>query len=266
MTKNDGIAVSPWADSLPPERAWKGREGRSRKALSAEQDRAAGGADRRWLDLEGGRQARASVVLKLFPRTRRIRAYLRWSDRGRSPAKYLGEVGYDTRALNLAQGWRIANEKGLLAPPAPPAGSWAKSSAVRLQMQGNRGRDTEPELRLRSVLFRSGLRYRVNKRPMSDLRRTADVVFPHAKIAVFVDGCYWHGCPDHHRPSRENRQFWHDKIDGNKARDAETDQLLAEAGWQSIRIWEHEEPEIAALRVISAVKATRSGAGQKPTS
>ncbi|WP_218060649.1 very short patch repair endonuclease [Micromonospora sediminicola] len=124
-------------------------------------------------------------------------------------------------------------------------------------MQGNKGRDTEPERQVRSILFQNGLRYRVNTRPLEALRRTADVVFPGAKIAVFVDGCYWHGCPEHYRPARENVQFWHAKIEGNKARDAETDQLLAEGEWQSIRIWEHEEPQTAALRVIAAVQATR---------
>jgi DNA mismatch endonuclease (patch repair protein) len=123
-------------------------------------------------------------------------------------------------------------------------------------MKGNKGRDTGPELLLRSILYKNGLRYRVNARPLNDLRRTADVVFPTARIAVFVDGCYWHGCPEHYRPARENQQFWREKIDGNKARDTETDQLLAEAGWQSIRVWEHEDPEKAALRVIDAVRAT----------
>ncbi|SBT68534.1 T/G mismatch-specific endonuclease [Micromonospora sediminicola] len=257
MTGGDGRVDRAWADTLPPERAWKGRKGRSRQAVTAEQDRAAGGPDRRWVDLDGGRQARASVELKLLPKTRRLRAYLRWSDRGRSPSRYLGEVGKAARALNLAEGWRLARERGLLAPPAPVPGSWAKSRAVRLSMQGNKGRDTEPERQVRSILFQNGLRYRVNTRPLEALRRTADVVFPGAKIAVFVDGCYWHGCPEHYRPARENVQFWHAKIEGNKARDAETDQLLAEGEWQSIRIWEHEEPQTAALRVIAAVQATR---------
>ncbi|MEV6372536.1 very short patch repair endonuclease [Micromonospora musae] len=257
MSADDGRVDRAWADSLPPERAWKGRKGRSRRAVAAEQDRAAGGSDCRWVDLDGDRQARASVELKLLPKTRRLRAYLRWSDRGRSPSRYLGEVGAATRALNLAEGWRLAREKGLLAPPAPAPGSWAKSRAIRLSMQGNKGRDTEPELQLRSILFQNGLRYRVNTRPLNKLRRTADVVFPGAKVAVFVDGCYWHGCPEHYRPARENQQFWHNKIDGNKARDIETDQLLAEGGWKSIRVWEHEEPQTAALRVITAVRASR---------
>jgi len=245
-----------WANACPDERAWRGRRGRGRRALAAEQDRAAGGVDRRWVDLGDGRQARASVALKLLPRTRRIRAYLRWSDRGRSPTRYLGEVGYTTRARNLAEGWRLAHEKGLIAPLAPAPGSWASSRAVRSSMQANKGRDTTPERRLRSALHKLGLRYRVNLRPLPGVRRTADVVFPGPRIAVFVDGCYWHGCPEHYRPARANQQFWHAKIDGNKARDAETDRLLLAAGWVSIRVWEHETPQLAADRVVAAVRGT----------
>ena len=246
-----------WADAYPDDRAWRGRRGRSRRALAAEQDRAAGGPDRRWVDLDGGRQAHASVALRLLPRTRRIRAYLRWSDRGRSPERYLGEVGYPTRARNLEEGWRLAHDKGLIAPTTPEPRSWAQSRAVRSSMQGNKGRDTAPERMLRALLHKRGLRYRVNARPLPGLRRTADVIFPRLKIAVFVDGCYWHGCPDHYRPARANQQFWHTKIDGNKARDAETDRLLAAAGWESIRVWEHEVPQPAADRVETAVRGTR---------
>ncbi|WP_430791283.1 very short patch repair endonuclease [Actinoplanes sp. G11-F43] len=124
-------------------------------------------------------------------------------------------------------------------------------------MRGNKSRDTGPERRLRSALHERGLRYRVNTRPLPGIRRTADVVFPKPKIAVFVDGCYWHGCPEHYRPSRANQQFWHTKIEGNKARDAETDRLLAAAGWVSIRVWEHEAPGLAADRVENAVRGAQ---------
>ncbi|MEV7621757.1 very short patch repair endonuclease [Actinoplanes sp. NPDC089786] len=123
-------------------------------------------------------------------------------------------------------------------------------------MRGNRSRDTGPERQLRAVLHERGLRYRINARPLTGVRRTADVVFPRLQIAVFVDGCYWHGCPDHYRPSRANQQFWQTKIEGNKARDAETDRLLADAGWASIRVWEHEVPQPAADRVETAVRGT----------
>ncbi|WP_232074795.1 very short patch repair endonuclease [Phytohabitans suffuscus] len=243
-----------WAGKAPDSKAWKGRRGRSRKAAAAEQDRAAGGPDRRWVDLDGGRKARASVELKLLPRTRRIRAYLRWSDRGRSPARYLGEVHHLTRAENLAEGWGFARAQNLLAEADSDSASWAKNAAVRAVMRANRSRDTGPELRMRSLLHRAGLRYRVNTRPIPALRRTADLVFTAARVAVFVDGCYWHGCPDHHRPSRQNSEFWLDKIAGNRARDQETNQALVEAGWRVVRIWEHEDPVDAAERVAGIVR------------
>jgi DNA mismatch endonuclease (patch repair protein) len=208
-----------WKDSPPPLRAWKGREERARDLLTAEQDRAAGGRHRRMIDLGDGRFACASIELKLLPKTRRIRAYLRWSDKGRSPAKYVGEVDHETRAKNLAQAWRMAAESGLLTESPLPKDSWASSHAVRSTMLGNRGRDTKPEMLLRSHLHRAGLRYRVSVRPIPQLRRTADVVFPKARVAVFLDGCFWHGCPEHHRPAKKNSEFCTAKIDGNRARD-----------------------------------------------
>lgn len=257
MTSRTPKPEHGWADKLPPERAWKGRKGRSRQAMAAEQDRAAGGSDRRWVDLGDGRKARASVALKLLPRTRRIRAYLRWSDRGRSPTRYLGEVGHETRAANLAEGWRLAWDKGLLTTATTTPSSWAKTPAVRASMRANKSRDTGPEKRLRSLLFKAGLRYRVGIRPISALRRTADVAFPSLQVAVFVDGCYWHGCPDHYRPARVNDAFWQNKINGNRERDRETDRMLTDAGWTVIRIWEHEDPASAAERVHQVVQEQR---------
>ncbi|MGW3890461.1 very short patch repair endonuclease [Micromonospora chokoriensis] len=121
-------------------------------------------------------------------------------------------------------------------------------------MRANKGRDTKPERRIRALLHKAGLRYRVNARPLSTLRRTADIVFPAARVAVFVDGCYWHGCPDHYRPARANDQFWREKIDGNRARDRETDRLLAVAGWVVVRAWEHEDPGDAAERIGQIVR------------
>jgi DNA mismatch endonuclease, patch repair protein len=124
-------------------------------------------------------------------------------------------------------------------------------------MRGNRGRDTRPEIRIRHAVHALGLRYRVGIRPVPVLRRTADLVFTRAKVAVFVDGCYWHGCPTHHRPSRLNADFWASKIAKNRERDAETDARLVEAGWTVLRIWEHEDPDIGARRVQAAVAAAR---------
>lgn len=127
------------------------------------------------------------------------------------------------------------------------------SPATRRAMQGNRSRDTKPELLVRSIIHRRGLRYRVSARPLPDVRRTADLVFRKSRVAVFVDGCFWHGCPDHHRLPSTNVDYWSAKIHRNQARDREVDDLLARRGWLVIRAWEHESPEDVAERVIDAV-------------
>lgn len=124
-------------------------------------------------------------------------------------------------------------------------------------MKSNRGRDTKPELALRSAVHALGLRYRVSARPLRDVRRTADLVFPTERVAVFLDGCWWHGCPEHHTIAVTNAGFWADKVKGNMARDRDTDSRLAEAGWLSIRVWEHEDPTVAAARVRDVVFSRR---------
>jgi DNA mismatch endonuclease (patch repair protein) len=101
------------------------------------------------------------------------------------------------------------------------------------------------------------LRYRVGVRPLADLRRTADVVFPREHVAVFIDGCFWHGCPDHYRPSSTNVKYWADKVEKNARRDAETNALLSAAGWTVVRGWEHENPIDVAERAREAVMAAR---------
>jgi DNA mismatch endonuclease (patch repair protein) len=125
-------------------------------------------------------------------------------------------------------------------------------------MQANRGRDTGPELALRRAVHALGLRYRVSARPLKDFRRTADLVFSRSRVAVFLDGCFWHGCPEHHTVAATNSTYWTDKVSGNRARDEETDELLRMAGWESIRIWEHDDPQEAARRIRERVLARRS--------
>lgn len=125
-------------------------------------------------------------------------------------------------------------------------------------MVATRQRDTAPELALRSALHRLGLRYRVNVSPIPGMRRRADVVFPKARVAVYVDGCFWHGCPIHATWPKANAEFWSDKIRTNRRRDADTDRELAEAGWTSIRVWEHEDPDEAAMRIAEAVLSRQS--------
>lgn len=136
-------------------------------------------------------------------------------------------------------------------------GSTASSAGNRKSMQANKGRDTKPEIAVRSLLHAAGHRYRVNRRPLPELRRTADIVFGPTKIAVFIDGCYWHGCPEHGQRPKTNAAFWAQKIDGNMLRDRETDKLLAEAGWLVLRFWEHEKPASCVERISEAVARQR---------
>lgn len=124
-------------------------------------------------------------------------------------------------------------------------------------MSRQRSRDTAAELALRRRLHSRGLRYRVHRRPIRAIRREADIVFGPARVAVFVDGCFWHGCPDHATWPRSNADWWREKIERNRQRDVDTDRLLAEAGWLSVRVWEHEDPDKAAQRLATVVGSRR---------
>ncbi|MDR2347188.1 MAG: very short patch repair endonuclease [Bifidobacteriaceae bacterium] len=132
--------------------------------------------------------------------------------------------------------------------------SWASSEAVRRSMQANRSRDTKPELAVRRLLHKLGLRYRVARRPLPELRATADIVFPRQHVAVFIDGCFWHGCEDHFRLPATNTDYWQSKIGHNVERDQRVNDSLAEAGWTVLRFWSHEAPEAVAERVTEAVR------------
>lgn len=125
-----------------------------------------------------------------------------------------------------------------------------------MRRQGRR--DTKPEMQLRRLLFARGLRYRVDRAPLPGMRRRADLVFGPSKVAVFVDGCFWHSCPQHATVPKNNQEWWIEKLQTNVRRDRDTDQQLHEAGWRVIRIWEHEDMEPAADRVVNAVRADPS--------
>ncbi|MER7935028.1 MULTISPECIES: very short patch repair endonuclease [unclassified Streptomyces] len=144
-----------------------------------------------------------------------------------------------------------------------PKGSWASSAARRRNMQAVRSRDTQPEKLIRRLVHAQGLRYRVAARPLPDLRRTADMVFRPAKVAVFIDGCYWHGCPQHYVSPKTNSGYWSEKITRNINRDCETNTRLEEAGWLVLRFWEHEPSGTCAESIISAVTLRRQTAGKK---
>lgn len=132
-------------------------------------------------------------------------------------------------------------------------------------MQGNKGRDTAPELAVRRLLHALGFRYRVNRRPEKDIRRTADLVFATTRVAVFVDGCYWHGCPEHYAAPATNASYWSDKVSTNRARDVETNQLLHERGWTVLRFWEHQPPMSVATEIAEVVAMKRNHGGEGST-
>ena len=121
-------------------------------------------------------------------------------------------------------------------------------------MQAVKSKNTAPEMAIRSALFHLGLRYRVDSRPLNKVNCRADVLFTKAKVAVFIDGCFWHGCPIHGTSAKENADFWKSKILRNKERDLENTEKLENAGWAVIRVWEHENPEVAAKRISLLVQ------------
>lgn len=136
--------------------------------------------------------------------------------------------------------------------------SWASSPAVRRNMQANRGRDTKPEIAVRSRLHARGLRFRVDVPLDFDRRRRADIVFTRVRLAVFIDGCYWHGCPQHFQRPKANAEFWLDKVSGNRRRDADTTALLRKSGWTVLRFWEHVDPDEVAEIVATSYVQLRS--------
>jgi DNA mismatch endonuclease (patch repair protein) len=129
-------------------------------------------------------------------------------------------------------------------------------------MQGNRSRDTGPEVALRKLLFAQGLRYRVAYKPISGERITVDIAFPGPRVIVLVDGCFWHGCPEHHRAPKTHSDYWDAKLARNRARDTRVTQVLEGAGWTVLRFWEHEPPDQVATQVAARI---RSGAPENRT-
>lgn len=132
-------------------------------------------------------------------------------------------------------------------------------------MAANRRRDTAPELRLRSALHRRGLRFRVDL-PITVLGRRPirpDIAFTRLRVAVFLDGCFWHGCPEHGSAPKANASYWLPKIARNRERDRQADRLLRDAGWTVVRIWEHEPVGDAAKRVIHALAGRGSAVAAK---
>ncbi len=121
------------------------------------------------------------------------------------------------------------------------------------RMSRTRRRDTTPEMAVRRLLHAAGYRYRVDHRPIPTLRRTGDIVFPRKKLVVLIDGCFWHGCPEHFVIPKTRTEWWLAKIGANQRRDLETERLWTDAGWNVLRFWEHEDPQCVAAVVAQAL-------------
>lgn len=135
-------------------------------------------------------------------------------------------------------------------PQHVPAHPGSSSAQVSERMSRLRRRDNTGELALRRQLHSLGLRFRVQYPVPGAPRRTIDIAFTRCKLAVFVDGCFWHGCPEHGSSPRSNSEWWQRKLLANRERDRDTDNLLQERGWTVLRIWEHETLSTAAKRIV----------------
>ncbi|MGQ0737081.1 MAG: very short patch repair endonuclease [Acidobacteriota bacterium] len=140
----------------------------------------------------------------------------------------------------------------------------ASSPEIRRRMQATPRRDTPCELAVRSAVHAMGLRFRVDW-PLPGTRRRADLAFLGTKVAVFIDGCFWHGCPMHASWPKANASWWRHKIETNIHRDRNTDALLIAAGWKVLRFWEHENGELAAQAIRQAIRAGRGRASHRRT-
>ncbi|MFD3542747.1 very short patch repair endonuclease [Streptomyces sp. NPDC058662] len=147
------------------------------------------------------------------------------------------------------------------SPPPVPAAPVPSSAGVSARMSRQASRDTAQEMAVRRLLHASGLRYRVNVPVPGMPRRTIDIAWSGARVAVFLDGCFWHGCPQHATRPAANAQWWRAKLDANTARDRGTSAHLEAAGWTVLRFWEHEDPADVAAAVRDALRTSR---GRRP--
>lgn len=125
---------------------------------------------------------------------------------------------------------------------------------VRSRFRSQRTKDTACELEVRRRLHAQGLRYRIHVRPEPSIRTEADIVFRSARVAVFIDGCFWHGCPDHFVPPKNNASWWAEKIEANRSRDARARSALVKAGWLVSVHWEHAVANDVASQIVALVR------------
>ena len=130
----------------------------------------------------------------------------------------------------------------------------ASSELVRMRMSKQRRRDTKPELQVRKALYSRGIRYRVDVRPEPDLRSRADIAWKRLRLAVFIDGCFWHSCPKHRTSPKTNKDWWEEKLRNNIIRDRRCDADLAARGWTVLRFWEHEDPVRIADSICTQIR------------
>lgn len=134
----------------------------------------------------------------------------------------------------------------------------ASSLAAKRRMEAAKPRDTLPEIKLRTALEELGIPFEVDVKPIEDINRRADILIREDKIAIFVDGCFWHGCPIHGTQAKANSLFWTEKIERNKDRDLDTNRRLEASGWTVIRIWEHEDHINAAKQIAETINIRRN--------
>ena len=143
---------------------------------------------------------------------------------------------------------------------SPRIGPPPLNDVVRRQMQSMPRRDTGAELALRHALHQLGLRYRVHLRTLPG---TPDIALTRARISIFVDGCFWHRCPDHGTAPKNNSEWWASKLDENIARDRRKDAQLRDLGWTVVHVWEHEKPAVVAVKIYGIWRErTGCSAGQ----
>lgn len=150
----------------------------------------------------------------------------------------------------------ISNDWGREMTGGESAGSsWASTPGAAQSMKSNRRRDTGPELAVRQLLHARGYRYRVDFAPWSNKRRRADIVFTRRRLAVFIDGCFWHGCPEHGMVPVSHAEYWEPKLARNVERDAETTAMARAEGWRVLRIWEHVSAADAVQLIVRTLEA-----------
>lgn len=141
-----------------------------------------------------------------------------------------------------------------LRSPVPGPHPGASSEMMSRRMSGVRKRDNAPEMAVRRLLHAAGLRYRVSWPVPGQRRRTIDIAFTRARLAVYVDGCFWHGCPLHGTSPKANAAWWAEKIAANRARDASVTAQLEDLGWTVLRFWEHEQPEDVVSSIVDRLE------------